>query len=448
MRKLVVTSRPLDSLTPYARNARTHSDAQVEQIAASIREFGWTNPVLVDEEGGIIAGHGRVMAARLLGQAKVPTITLTGLSEAQKRAYVLADNQLALNAGWNEELLKLELKDLVGKFDLALTGFSAQQLEDLIGEDAPVRDGETDPDDVPEVAAKAITAVGQIWQLGRHRLICADATEAASYRQVMEEKAHLVWTDPPYNVAYEGAAGSIQGDDQGAEQFEQFLLRAFRAAHGAMAPGACIYVSHADTGRLPFTRAFLAAGFKLSQVLIWVKNAATLSRQDYNWRHEPILYGWKEGAGHYFCGDFTRNTVAEDSLNLEKLSKTDLIALVKQIREERATVLHEDKPAKSELHPTMKPVALVRRMLEASTLEHQVVLDPFGGSGTTLIAAEQTNRVARLLEVDPKYCDVIVRRWQEFTGKKAVDAETGLEFGARPKRKPRKAALGVSPRAG
>lgn len=377
MRKLTVVTRPVEELIPYARNARTHSETQVAQIAASIQEFGWTNPVLIDEAGGIIAGHGRVLGARRLKMAKVPCIVLSGLTEAQKRAYVLADNQLALNAGWNEELLKFELQDLRGQLDLSLIGFSTRQLESLIGEDAPVTEGET---------------------------------------------------DPPYNVAYEGNAGSIQGDDQNEADFKLFLYQALNNCQKVMRPGACIYVAHADTARLVFTQSFLAAGLKLAQVLIWVKSSAVLSRQDYNWRHEPILYGWKEGSGHYFCGNFTKSTVLEQLDRLEELKKDELVALARELRQALTTTLHHDRPQKSELHPTMKPVALVRELMENSSVTGQTVLDPFGGSGTTLIAAEQLNRTARLMELDPKYVDVIVRRWQDFTGKSAVRVDEEGSF--------------------
>jgi DNA modification methylase len=429
---LAVEYRPLESLTPYVRNARTHSDEQVAQIAGSIREFGWTNPVLIDEEGGIIAGHGRVMAAMRLNLTDAPTITLKGLTEAQKRAYVLADNQLALNAGWDLNMLAIELKDLQADIDLQVLGFSAKQIEELIGEDAPVREGRTDEDAVPEARVVTVCRLGDVWTLGRHRLVVGDSAGSEAFQLLMgEEQADLVVTDPPYNVAYEGAAGRIENDDLTDQRFEELLAGSLSLACDHARFGACSYVFHADTAREPFTRQYVASGWKLSQVLIWVKNAATLSRQDYNWRHEPILYGWKEGAAHYFAGDFTKTTVIEQAPGKggwKARSKAELVEMLELLLPEAMdTTLRHDKPAKSELHPTMKPVQLIRDLIEASSLPTNVVLDPFGGSGTTLIAAEQTNRAARLIEIDPKYADVIIRRWQEFTGKNAV-RDDGLHF--------------------
>ncbi len=425
--------RPIASLEPYAKNARTHSAEQVEQIADSIKEYGWTNPVLIDPEGGIIAGHGRVLAAHSLGHEEVPCIVLAGLNELQKRAYVIADNKLALNAGWNAALLALELQDLkAGGYQLDLTGFSKLELKGLIGPEAPVRTGKTDDDAVPPLQAASVAQAGDIWHLGRHRLMVGDATNLADVQRLMgDHKADIVWTDPPYNVAYQGKAGSIQGDDQEVAEFDRFLLRAFQGAHWAMKPGAVIYVTHADTERWAFTQAFETAAFKLAQVLIWVKNSATFGRQDYNWQHEPVLYGWKEGAGHYFAGDFTLTTVVEEEVDegyIATLTAKEARALVRELMAaRRSTVIREDRPTKSELHPTIKPVALVQRMLEASSREEHLVFDPFGGSGTTLITAEKTNRRAFLLELDPHYADVIIKRWQEFTGRDAKHA-SGATF--------------------
>jgi len=425
---LEVRYRPLEALIPYARNARTHSEEQVAQIADSIKEFGWTNPVLIDEADGIIAGHGRVLAAKLLGHTEAPTILLTGLTPEQKRAYVIADNKLALNAGWDAALLALELQDLKGAgYQLDLTGFSKLELKGLVGPEAPVRTGKTADDEVPPLVAASVAQGGDIWHLGRHRLMVGDATNLADVQRLMgDHKADIVWTDPPYNVAYRGKAGSIAGDDQEAAEFDRFLLRAFQGCHWAMKPGAVIYVTHADTERWAFTQAFERADFKLAQVLIWVKNSATFGRQDYNWQHEPVLYGWKQGGPHYFAGDFTLTTVMEEELDesyIASLTAKEARALVRELMAaRRSTVIREDRPTKSELHPTMKPVALVQRMLEASSREEHLVLDPFGGSGTTLITAEKTNRRAFLLELDPHYADVIIKRWQEFTGRKAKHA--------------------------
>jgi len=414
--------QPIELLIPYARNARTHSPEQVQQIADSVQEFGWTNPVLIDEDNNIIAGHGRVMAAELLGYTEVPCITLTDLTELQKQAYIIADNKLALNAGWDEALLQIELRSLQDQgFNLDLSGFSALELKGLIGPDAPVRQGKTDDDEVPPVPTEPIARPGDIWILGRHKLMVGDATNQGDVQRLMgEEDADLVWTDPPYNVAYEGQAGKIINDDMGAGAFKTFLTRAMTNCYQTLKDGGCIYVSHADTERVNFTQAFLDAGLKMAQVLIWVKQSGTLSRQDYNWQHEPILYGWKEGAAHYFAGNFTQTTVIDNELDVSKLKISQAREIIKQLLEHlQTTVIREDRPSKSELHPTMKPVALVQRMVESSSREGEIVFDPFGGSGTTLITAEKTNRICRTMELDPKFADVIINRWQNFTGKTA-----------------------------
>lgn len=422
---------PLEELIPDARNARTHTGEQISQIADSMKEFGWTNPVLLRPDRTIIAGHGRVMAAQQLAIALAPCIVLEGLSQLQIRAYMLADNRIALNAGWDAAMLALELQDLqAGGYQLDLTGFSKLELQQLIGPDAAVRTGKTEDDATPPLPPTPVSQHGDIWILGRHRLMVGDATNLADVQRLMGEfKADLVWTDPPYNVAYEGNAGTIMNDAQESAAFDRFLLRAFQGCNWAMKPGAVIYVTHADTERWAFTQAFETAELKLAQVLIWVKNSAVFGRQDYNWQHEPILYGWKEGAGHFFAGDFTLTTVIEDpAVDPAKLTAVPLRALVRELLEaRRSTVIREDRPVKSELHPTMKPVALVQRMVEASSREEAVLFDPFGGSGTTLITAEKTNRRAFLLELDPRYADVIIRRWQEFTGRDARHA-TGRTF--------------------
>lgn len=430
-RTLEIVYLPLDELVPDARNARTHTEEQVAQIADSMKEFGWTNPVLIRPDKTIIAGHGRVMAAHLLAYEAAPAIILEGLTDLQVRAYMLADNRIALNAGWNPALLALELQDLkAGGYQLDLTGFSKLELQALIGPDAAVRTGKTADDAVPPLPPAAVTSHGDIWLLGRHRLMVGDATNLADVQRLMGDfKADLVWTDPPYNVAYEGQAGTIMNDAQTAVAFDRFLLRAFQGCHWAMKPGAVIYVTHAETERWAFTQAFETADLKLAQVLIWVKNSAAFGRQDYNWQHEPVLYGWKEGAGHFFAGDFTLTTVIDEAaFDPSKLTAAAARALVKeQLEARQSTIVREDRPAKSELHPTMKPVALVQRMVEASSREEAVLFDPFGGSGTTMITAEKTNRRAFLLELDPRYADVIIERWQEFTGREARHA-TGRSF--------------------
>jgi site-specific DNA-methyltransferase (adenine-specific) len=392
----------IDALIPYARNSRTHSDAQVAQIASSIKEFGFTNPVLIDGGGGIIAGHGRVLAARKLGMSEVPCIRLEHLTDAQKRAYVIADNRLALNSGWDTEMLKVEFADLqeLG-FDLELTGFDLDEIKELL---APVgTEGLTDPDDAPPLPEHPRTVPGDIWVMGKHRLLCGDSTSMDDLAKLCEGQLVDMWlTDPPYNVAYEGKtkdALKIKNDEMGDDQFRQFLRDAYTAADMVMKPGAVFYIWHADSEGYNFRGAAQDAGWKVRQCLIWKKSSMVMGRQDYHWKHEPCLYGWKEGAGHLWAAD-----------------------------RKQTTILEFEKPSRNGEHPTMKPVALFEYQLLNNTKGGDQVLDSFGGSGTTLIAAEKNGRVARLMELDPKYCDVIVKRWQDFTGKIATHAETGEPF--------------------
>ena len=396
-----VERRPVADLIPYARNARTHSDAQVAQIAASVKEWGWTTPVLVDEAGSIIAGHGRVMAARKLGLTDVPVMVATGWSEAQKKAYVLADNQLALNAGWDMDLLKVEVGDLdLEGFDLSLIGFDDKLLGDLL---AQPTEGNTDPDAVPEPPAVPVTVLGDVWVMGNHRLLCGDSTSIADLERLCAGQRVDMWlTDPPYNVAYEGGTKeklTIQNDSMNDESFRQFLRDAYVAADAVMKPGAVFYIWHADSEGYNFRGAAKDAGWVVRQCLIWKKSSLVMGRQDYHWKHEPCLYGWKDGAGHLWAAD-----------------------------RKQTTILEFDKPSRNGEHPTMKPVALFEYQLLNNTKGGDIVLDSFGGSGTTMIAAEKNGRYSRLMELDPKYCDVIVTRWQDFTGQQATHEATGKTF--------------------
>lgn len=400
--KLRVETLSVETLIPYARNSRTHSEEQVAQIAGSIREFGFTNPVLIDANNGIIAGHGRVMAARKLGLTEVPCIRLGHLTESQRRAYVIADNKLALNAGWDEELLKLELVGLQEEgFDLDLTGFSTDEIAALLA--VTTVEGNTDPDDVPEPPADPVSVPGDLWIMGKHRLLCGDSTSIDALNRLCENQLVDLWlTDPPYNVAYEGKtkeALKIKNDAMADEDFRQFLRDCYVAADAVMKPGAVFYIWHADSEGFNFRGAAKDAGWKVRQCLIWEKQTMVMGRQDYHWKHEPCLYGWKEGAGHLWASD-----------------------------RKQTTLLKFDRPSRNAEHPTMKPVALFEYQLLNNTKGGDIVLDSFGGSGTTLIAAERNGRVARLVELDPKYCDVIVKRWQDFTGKKAIHEETGKTF--------------------
>jgi DNA modification methylase len=389
---------PIDRLRPYERNPRTHSEAQVDQIAASMVEFGWTNPVLVDEQGGILAGHGRLLAARKLGLADVPVIRFEHLSEAQKRAYILADNQLALQAGWDDALLAEELAWLRDeRFDLDLVGFDASELERLL----VLADGDTAPDDaedeVPEPPEDPVSKPGDLWMLGSHRLLCGDATLLADVERVLGgQLADMTFCDPPYNVDYanspkdklRGKHRPILNDDLGSG-FEAFLYDA--CVNILSVTKGAVYVCMSSSELHTLQCAFTAAGGKWSTFVIWAKNTFTLGRADYQRQYEPILYGWPAGHDRYWCG-------ARD----------------------QGDVWFIDKPARNDLHPTMKPVALVERAIRNSSKSRDIVLDPFGGSGSTLIACEKAGRQARLIELDPKYCDVIVRRWQAYSGAAAM----------------------------
>jgi len=389
-----IESLPVSDLIPYARNSRTHSDEQVTQIAASIREFGFTNPVLIDSNGTIIAGHGRVMAAKKVGLAEVPCLRLKHLSPSQIRAYVIADNKLALNAGWDDEMLKAELLTLQEEgFNTDLTGFSDDELNALLNSE--IIEGQTDPDEIPEPPVEPVTKLGDIWVLGNHRLMCGDSTSIDSAMKLMgKDQSDLLITDPPYNVAYEGKTEerlTIENDSMENDQFRQFLRDVYSTANSVMREGAVFYIWHADSEGHNFRAAAFETGWKVRQCLIWNKNSLVMGRQDYHWKHEPCLYGWKDGAAHYWGSDRTQTTV-----------------------------LNFNRPSRSTEHPTMKPLELFEYQIGNSSKPNDVVLDLFGGSGTTAIACERLSRKARLMELDPKYCDVIVKRWEDFTGKKAV----------------------------
>jgi DNA modification methylase len=399
---------PIDRLRPYERNPRTHSEAQVDQIAASMVEFGWTNPILIDENAGILAGHGRLLAARKLGLAEVPVIRFEHLSEAQKRAYLIADNQLTLNSGWDDELLAAQLAWLRDeRFDLDLIGFDASELERLL----TLADGESESggaeDEVPEAPEQPVSKSGDLWVLGNHRLLCGDATVLADVERVLGgQLADMTFCDPPYNVDYantpkdklRGKHRPIMNDNLGGG-FEAFLYDA--CVNILSVTKGAVYVCMSSSELHTLQRAFAAAGGKWSTFVIWAKNTFTLGRADYQRQYEPILYGWKDGGDHYWCG-------ARD----------------------QGDVWFFDKPARNDLHPTMKPVALVERAIRNSSKSRDIVLDPFGGSGSTLIACEKAGRQARVIELDPKYCDVIVQRWQDWTGMVAILEGDGPSFGA------------------
>lgn len=379
----------INQLIPYARNARTHSKEQVLGLRSSLREFGFVSPIICDKDYNIIAGHGRVLAAKAEGLMEVPCVFVEHLTEAQKKAYLLADNRLALDAGWDEDLLALEFADLQALgFDLEVTGFGAEEVEALLNQGND--DAEEDEFDVDaELGKPAFSKLGDVWTLGRHKVLCGDSTKLETYATLMEGKlANLILTDPPYGIDYQGTAGKIKNDKFDSDEiFYQFLRDAFVAMANYLASDGAVYVFHADSKGLTFRKAFDDAGFKLSGCCIWAKNTFTLGRSDYQWCHEPCLYGWKKTGKHNWYGD-----------------------------RKQSTIWNCDKPSRSENHPTMKPVPLLAMPMKNSTQTNGVVLDPFGGSGSSLICAERLNRTAYLMELDEKFVDVIVNRYVESVG--------------------------------
>lgn len=401
-----IEKRKVDDLIPYARNARTHSDEQVAQIAASIKEWGWTTPILIDEEGEIIAGHGRVMAARKLGIEEIPTMTAVGWTKAQKKAYVLADNQLPQNAGWDMDLLKVEVMDLDGDgFDLSLMGFEDDFIADMLAEPT---EGLTDEDAVPEVPDDPVTVEGDVWVLGDHRLMCGDSTSIDAVEKLMPENlANMIFTDPPYLMDFTGGIhadgsksfnashGGIKNDKM-SEQDGNDFLDAINSVIAAKVDGA-FYITFYRLGIDRYYASLARTGLECRSLIIWDKGNHTLSNSDYMSMYEPMFYGWVNS--HKFYG-------GKNGMDIWRIKRTD----------------------KNELHPTMKPVELVEKAILDGSQVNGVVLDLFGGSGTTLIAAEKNGRVARLMELDPKYCDVIINRWCDFTGKDAINEATGEKF--------------------
>ena len=424
---------PIDDLTPYERNTRAHGEDDVAQIALSIQRYGFNDPVGIWSDRNIVVeGHGRLMAARSLGMTKVPCIRLDHLTDEQRREYGIMHNKTAELSEWDFEALESELADL----DLSAFGlsFSPDDDEQAIADTeeellAAVQEDEAPepPNNDPEKGEvkQPTSKDGQIWQLGEHRLICGDSTEAATLKALMDgETADAVITDPPYNVAIQNAQGmTLQNDDMEAEAFFEFLRAAFARMTENLKPGGAFYVWHASRTASIFEAALSENSLEVRQQLIWVKNALVLGRQDYQWRHEPCWYGWKDGAAHWFTPDRTQTTVQEDQADFAKMPKAELVALLEQIYHPDdgipTTTIYERKPLTDAEHPTMKPVRLIARQIRNSTRPGEVVLDLFGGSGTTMIAAEQLGRKARLVEIDPRYCDVIIERWEKFTGKKA-----------------------------
>lgn len=384
----------IEKLKPYKNNARTHSDEQIEKIAKSMKEFGFINPVLVDGNLNVIAGHGRILGAKKLGMKEVPCLFIEDLTEEQKRAYIIADNRLAEDAGWDKELLKIELEDLKNmNFDITLTGFELEDFDFSMDETEVIED-EFD-ETVPE---EPTSKKGEIYKLGKHFLMCGDSTDINDVEKLMNGvKADMLLTDPPYNVDYEGGTGlTIQNDNMDDETFREFLRVSFFNANSVMKEGAVFYIWHADSEGYNFRGACHDIGWKVRQCLIWCKNTLVMGRQDYHWKHEPCLYGWKEGASHLWASN-----------------------------RKQTTVLEFDKPSVSKEHPTMKPVGLFDYLIKNNTKKDDIVLDLFAGSGTSIIACEQNGRIAYSMELDPKYVDVIISRWEKLTGQQAERIENG-----------------------
>ena len=420
---------PIDQLAPYEHNTRAHNDDDVAQIARSIERYGFNDPIGVwSDKNIIVEGHGRLMAAKSLGMTTVPVIRLDHLTDDQRREYGIMHNKTAELSDWDWEQLEHELSEIdLSEFGLT---FDAQQVEDTeealleaVQEDEVPEPPNTDPEK-GETRQPRIRR-GEIWQLGQHRLMCGDSTDADDVAALMDgQQADAVITDPPYNVAIENSAGQrIQNDDMSTDDFRQFLRAAFKQLADHLKPGGAFYVWLASRTQTTFEAALADNGLTVRQQLIWVKNALVLGRQDYHWRHEPCFYGWADGAAHYFTADRTQTTVQEDKPDYGSMSKADLVALLEQQYKAEdgpaSTVIFEKKPLTDDQHPTMKPVRLIARQIRNSTRPGETVLDLFGGSGTTMIAAEQMGRRAFLMEIDPKYCDVIIERWEKFTGKKA-----------------------------
>ena len=415
--KLNIEYVSIDSIQPYEKNARTHGKADVKSIAESIREFGFKDPIGIWHDT-IVEGHGRLLAAKELGMEKVPIIRLDDLTDEQRKAYALAHNKTAELSSWDQELLEEQLKQL-SEIDMSLFGFDMSALG--------FEEGEAQDDGFVAVPpTQAQSGLGDIFKLGGHYVMCGDSTDPETIAKLMQgQQADLLVTDPPYNVDYTGKtkdALKIENDKKDDAQFREFLVNAIKAADSVMKEGAAFYIWHADSEGYNFRGACRDNGWKVRQCLIWRKNTFVLGRQDYQWAHEPAIYGWKDGAAHYFVNDRTQSTVIEkDKLNIDKMKKEEMRDLLKQLLDDQipTTVIEEDKPSRSAEHPTMKPIPLIGRLIKNSSRPGEIVLDTFGGSGTTLMACEQLNRKCYTCELDPRYVDVIIERWEKYTGLKA-----------------------------
>lgn len=378
----------IDKLVPYVNNARTHSAEQIIKLRSSLREFGFVNPIIIDRDFNVIAGHGRLMAAKEEGIEEVPCVFADFLTDAQKKAYILADNRMAMDAGWDEELLKIEMEELQNLgYDLGYTGFDEKELADLFGiDDKEVKDDDFDLTAALEKAS--FVERGDVWFVGKHKLMCGDATSSEDVAKLMEDKkANLILTDPPYNVAFKSSDGlTIQNDSMKNNDFYEFLFSSFKNMAEHLENGGAAYIFHADTEGLNFRKAFIDAGFHLAGCCIWVKDSLVLGRSDYQWQHEPVLYGFMQNGKHPWYSD-----------------------------RKQTTIWNFDKPKKNSNHPTSKPLDLLAYPINNSTQANAIVIDTFGGSGSTLMACEQMNRICYTMELDEKYASVILRRYVEDT---------------------------------
>lgn len=399
---------PLSALQPYDKNPRIHSEAQVKQIAASIIEFGFNNPILVDQEKSIVAGHGRLEAARQLGLDKIPVIQLDHLTPAQQRAYRIADNKLTENGEWDFDLLAQELRDLeVDEFDIALTGFDWDELDHAEGnnepEVVPAKQGQVEDEEAPKAPTQPVSQLGDMWLLGNHRVLCGDATDTAALDHLLDgAQVDLIFTDPPYNVDYEGYTAdklTLQNDKQSPKEFKHFLNATFAACKRALKPTGSLYVCHGSSYQREFQNALEANDFEVRTQIIWAKHHFAWGHGRYKFQHEPIFYGHHKGQADVWYGDKSQSTLWQI-----------------------------DKPTANRLHPTMKPIALIEVALKNSTRQNDIVLDLFGGSGSTLIAADKHHRQCFTMELDPRYVDVIVTRWQEWSGQQAILAGSKTSF--------------------
>lgn len=380
----------INKLIPYINNARTHSPEQIKKLRSSLREFGFINPVIIDRDYNVIAGHGRIAAAKEENLKEIPCVFADHLSEAQKKAYIIADNRMAMDAGWDEELLRVEIESLQAEdFDIGLTGFDEKEIADLFGSGDETEVKDDDYDLAAALEKAAFVQRGDIWTVGRHRLMCGDATSSEDVSALMgETKANLILTDPPYGVSFKSSSGlTIQNDSMKNEEFYNFLLSAFKCMADHLEKGGSAYVFHADTEGLNFRKAFIDAGFHLAGCCIWVKDSLVLGRSDYQWQHEPVLYGFMQNGKHKWYSD-----------------------------RKQTTIWNFDKPKRNANHPTSKPLDLLSYPIGNSTQENAVVIDTFGGSGSTMMACEQMNRICCMMELDEKYASVILRRYVEDTG--------------------------------